>query len=279
MKQLTIGFSPCPNDTFIFCGLVTGRIPHPGLRLQPPFLEDVETLNMWAMESRLDITKLSFHALGYVQKEYVLLKAGAALGRGCGPLLVAARKISPESFAGLTVAIPGKYTTAAMLLKLFAPDWKKIVVMRFDNIMPAILSGAVDCGVIIHESRFTYREKGLQLVIDLGEWWEKTSGHPIPLGGIVARRALGGDAILNIEGAVQKSISWARRNSRSCWPYIKQYAQELDDAVVNAHIDLYVNAFSDNLGDEGLAAVEFFLHKGRQAGLFPETSQHPLMYR
>jgi 1,4-dihydroxy-6-naphthoate synthase len=256
--------------------LVNGKIPLTGWSLAPALLEDVETLNEWAMRSRLDITKLSFHALGHVLDDYVLLHSGAALGRGCGPLLVAGRKVDPAAFANMTVAIPGKYTTAAMLLKLYAPAWKKISILRFDEIMPAIESGKVDCGVIIHESRFTYKGRGLELVVDLGAWWEKMSGHPIPLGGIVARRSLGRDLIGEIDRAVRASILWAQDNTRLCQPYIKEYAQELDDEVIKEHIGLYVNSFSERLGEEGLAAVEFFLQKGRHAGMFPDFHRQVL---
>ena len=276
MKKLSIGFSSCPNDTYIFCGLVNGRIPLAGLDLQPAVLEDVETLNEWAMQGRLDITKLSFHALGHVLDEYVLLHSGAALGRGCGPLLVAGQQVDPGEFAKMNVAIPGKYTTAAMLLQMYAPEWKNILILRFDEIMPAIESGRVDCGVIIHESRFTYRDRGLELIADLGSWWEKISGHPIPLGGIVARRSLGSDIIAEIDRAVRSSILWARENTLLCRPYIKKYAQELDDSVITEHIGLYVNTFSEDLGEEGLAAVAYFLQKGRRAGIFPETCPFPL---
>lgn len=277
MNKFSIGFSPCPNDTYIFCGMATGRIPLAGWSLQPPLLEDVETLNQWAMEGRLDITKLSFHALGHVQEKYVLLNAGAALGRGCGPLLVAGQKVDPGDFRKMRVAIPGKYTTAAMLLKLFAPAWKEIVILRFDEIMAAIESNKVDCGVIIHESRFTYRGRGLELIADLGAWWEKMSGHPIPLGGIVARRTLGRDLIAEIDRAVRTSILWAQQNPRLCRPYIKEYAQELDDSVINQHIGLYVNTYSENLGEEGLAAVQFFLQKGRETGILPASCGQSLV--
>lgn len=276
MKQLTIGFSPCPNDTYIFCGLVNGNISLHDWSLLPPELEDVETLNHWAMQYRLDITKLSFHALGYVLDSYVLLRSGAALGRGCGPLLVSDHKVDIATFPDLTVAVPGEYTTAAMLLKLYAPDWKNIIMLRFDEIMPAIESGRVDCGVIIHESRFTYRSRGLDLIVDLGDWWERISGHPIPLGGIVARRSLGSDLIMRIDQAVKASIRWARLHRQLCQPFIKKYAQELDEAVINEHIGLYVNTFSEDLGSEGLAAVRTFFEKGRQAGILPDSNQQSL---
>jgi len=272
MKTLSIGFSPCPNDTYIFCGLVKRYISHPGWNLQPEMLEDVETLNEWAMKGKLDITKLSFHALGHVLADYVLLKSGAAIGRGCGPLLVAGREIAPGNFAKMTVAVPGRFTTAAMLLKLYVPAWKKIVMMRFDEIMPAIESGKVDCGVIIHESRFTYKGRGLQLLADLGAWWEESSGYPIPLGGIAVKRSLGDELIGKVDRAIHASIVWARKNPQLCQPYVKEHAQEMEDSVINDHIGLYVNTFSENLGEEGLAAVEFFLEKGRQAGIFPRFS-------
>ena len=271
MKAFSIGFSPCPNDTFIFCGLVQGHVPLSGRSLQPEILEDVETLNQWALEGRLDITKLSFHAFGHVSDRYVLLHSGGALGRGCGPLLVSSRRINPAGLKEMRVAVPGKFTTAAMLLRLYAPGLKNIIMMRFDEIMPAIESGRVDCGVIIHESRFTYADRGLVLVEDLGAWWEKTSGYPIPLGGIAVKRSLGLDTIKEIDRAIKASILWARMNRRSCWPYIKEHAQELEDSVIDDHIGLYVNTFSENLGDEGMAAVNFFLEKGRQAGIFSEV--------
>ena len=270
MKSLSIGFSPCPNDTHIFCGLVKGHIPRTGWSLQPEQLEDVETLNEWALEGRLDITKLSFHAFGHVMENYVLLKAGAALGRGCGPLLVAGHEVAPGNLAEMTVAVPGKYTTAAMLLKLYEPGFKNIVMMRFDEIMDAIKSGKVDCGVIIHESRFTYQSRGLVLIKDLGTWWEDISGHPIPLGGIVVKRSLGIDLIKKIDKAINASIVWAQRNHEFCRPYIKEHSQELEDSVINDHISLYVNTFSEDLGPEGMAAIEFFLKKGRQAGIFSD---------
>jgi 1,4-dihydroxy-6-naphthoate synthase len=269
MKALSIGFSPCPNDTFVFCALVKGYISHPTWDLQPEILEDVETLNEWAMKGRLDITKLSFHALGHVLADYVLLKSGAALGRGCGPLLVSGREVAPGDFAKMTVAVPGRFTTAAMLLKLYGSAWKKIVMMRFDEIMPAIESGKVDCGVIIHESRFTYKGRGLQLIADLGSWWEESSGYPIPLGGIAVKRSLGNELIGKIDRSIHASIIWARKNPQLCQPYVKKHAQEMEDSVINNHIGLYVNSFSENLGEEGLAAVEFFLEKGRRAGILP----------
>ena len=193
-KNISLGFSPCPNDTFIFYGLVHGRINtfhSAGVAFAEPVLEDVEQLNLWALAKKLDVTKLSFHALGHVLDEYCLLSAGSALGRGCGPLLVAGSAVPVEKLQGMTIAIPGKLTTAAMLLQMFLPDCRQLVVMRFDRIMEAIRKGEVDAGVIIHESRFTYEAEGLVCLQDLGMWWEKNTGLPIPLGCIAARRSLG----------------------------------------------------------------------------------------
>jgi 1,4-dihydroxy-6-naphthoate synthase len=260
--------------------MVKGHIPVEGFKLQPEILADVETLNEWALEGRLDITKLSFHALGYVLDDYALLHAGAALGRGCGPLLVSKKNVEQDKFSQMSVAVPGRYTTAAMLLNLFAPSWKNIVEMRFDEIMGAIEGGRVDCGVIIHESRFTYQGRGLQLITDLGTWWEGMSGYPIPLGGIAVKRSLGNDLIQKIDKAVRDSLAWVNTNPLLCRSYIKEHSQELEDDVIGEHIGLYVNSFSEDLGTEGLAAVEFFLKKGREIGMLPDSLNNlpPLTY-
>jgi len=267
-RPLSIGFSPCPNDTFIFHALVSGRIPTRGFTLLPEELADVESLNEWALAGRLDVTKLSFHALGHVLDEYELLSTGAALGRGCGPLLVSRPDISPEALAQQTIAVPGHYTTAAMLLKMCHPECRIITAMRFDQIMPALVAGTIGAGVIIHESRFTYHRFGLRLLTDLGAWWEKSTGHPIPLGGIAARRTLGREIISELETAIRQSLQAALHDPAQADAYIKTHAQEIDDQVIRDHIGLYVNDYSLDLGSEGLAAVNGFLEKGRQAGLF-----------
>jgi 1,4-dihydroxy-6-naphthoate synthase len=243
-----------------------------GVDLRPEVLADVETLNEWALEGRLDITKLSFHALGHVTNDYVLLRSGSALGYGCGPLLVAGRTVDRAQVAGLTVAIPGSYTTAAALLKMYAPAADRLVVMRFDEIMPAIADAKVDCGVIIHESRFTYRQAGLQLVEDLGAWWETETGCAIPLGCIAAKRSLGREVIARIDNAVRASVRWARLHPDQGRDYIRQHAQELDDKVIQEHIQLYVTHFTEDIGAEGLAAIETFMARGRAAGLLPSAA-------
>jgi 1,4-dihydroxy-6-naphthoate synthase len=268
MKDLTLGYSPCPNDTYIFYALVHNLVALPGISLAPPVLEDVETLNLWALEERLDVTKLSFHALGHVLDRYVMLDAGAALGRGCGPLLVTRKDHAFDPRRDL-VAVPGRYTTAAMLLRLYEPGCANIRVMRFDRIMPALAAGGIDAGVIIHESRFTYRDFGLRCIRDLGEWWEKETGFPIPLGCIAARRKIEARTAAAVDEAIKKSVEWARKNEARCMDYIRKYAQEMSDEVLRNHISLYVNDFSLNMGKEGRAAVTELLDRGRRAGIFP----------
>ncbi|MDA8164586.1 MAG: 1,4-dihydroxy-6-naphthoate synthase [Desulfobacteraceae bacterium] len=269
MEPLTIGFSPCPNDTFIFHALVHGKVPVPDPGFAPPVLADVETLNEWALAGRLDVTKLSFHALGHVLDRYALLDAGAALGRGCGPLLVTGPGADPSRLESAKVAIPGRLTTAAMLLRLFAPECRNLITMRFDLIMPALAAGEIDAGAIIHEGRFTYRQYGLTLIQDLGAWWEEVTGLPIPLGGIVARRSLGEERLRAIGAAIRESVRYGFAQPDAGRDYIRRHAQELDDRVIADHIGLYVNSFSENLGREGRAAIEEFVKRGRQAGVLP----------
>ena len=273
-NELSLGFSPCPNDTFIFYGLAHGKIGLEGLRFGEPFLEDVEQLNLWALAARLDISKLSFHALGHVLDEYCVLSAGSALGRGCGPLLVAGSMMPLESMEKKRIAIPGRWTTAAMLLKMFLPDCHQLVEMKFDRIMAAIQDGEVDAGVIIHESRFTYGEQGLVCLQDLGQWWEQSSGLPIPLGCIAAKRSLGREKILMIDKVIRESVEYSFAHPDECLPYIKSKSQELESEIVRSHIDLYVNDFSRDLGDEGMVAVETFMDRGRRAGAIPESAFH-----
>jgi len=272
MKKLSLGYSPCPNDTFIFYALTHGLIPLSGFSFAEPVLADVEQLNSWALEGRLDVSKLSFHALGHVLEDYVMLSAGAALGRGCGPLLVAReRNFSPSRHS--RIAIPGPHTTAALLLALYAPQVEETVVMRFDRIMAAVQSGAVDAGVIIHEGRFTYQALGLHCIRDLGDWWEEETGCPIPLGCIAARASLGEPLLREIDAAIRASLLWIRQHPERGGEYIRAHAQELDDKVIQSHIELYVNDYSERLGDEGMRAVDELLRRGRQRGLFAAQSR------
>ncbi len=270
-ENLSLGFSPCPNDTFIFYGLVHGLLNPVEVTFAEPVLEDVEKLNLWAMAKKLDVTKLSFHALGHVLDEYCLLSAGSALGRGCGPLLVAASEMPLEQLRETTIAIPGKLTTAALLLRMFLPDCQRLVEMRFDRIVGAINDGEVDAGVIIHESRFTYAEQGLFCLQDLGRWWEQSTGLPIPLGCIAARRSLGRDRIAAIDRAIKASVAYGFAHPDVCLPYIRSKSQELEADIVRSHIQLYVNEFSRDLGEEGIAAIKVFMERGRLAGVLPNS--------
>jgi len=267
-RVLTLGFSPCPNDTFIFHALVSGLVKIHGLSFRER-LEDVETLNMLALAGELDVTKVSCHLLGHIRGEYTLLAAGAALGRGCGPLLVSRGAVEPTALRGRPVAVPGRFTTAALLLRLFDPSLDNLVYLPFHEIMPAVVRGDVAAGVIIHESRFTYPEYGLRKLVDLGEWWEGDSGQPIPLGGIVARRSLGAETVRGISDAIRDSIDHAHADPGGAREYIRSHAQEMGDEVCAAHIGLYVNEFSRDLGEVGRQAVRTLLDRAEQAGIIP----------
>ncbi len=256
--KLTLGLSPCPNDTFIFDALVNGPIEHGDLDLEV-VLEDVQTLNEWALAGRLDVTKVSYGVVPLVAREYAVLTAGGALGRGVGPLLVARPDAGPFDPKAMRVAIPGRHTTAHLLFSLAFPDAAHKEFRVFSEIERAVLAGEVDAGVIIHEGRFTYAAKGLAKVLDLGEHWERTTGAPIPLGGILARRSLPAELRRRVDGLIRASVqhAFARRDVLS--PWIRAHAQEMDEAVMRQHIDLYVNEFSVALGDAGRRAVRTLL--------------------
>ncbi|CAN5535523.1 1,4-dihydroxy-6-naphthoate synthase [soil metagenome] len=266
--QLTLGFSPCPNDTFIFDALVHGRVAADGLRFDER-LEDVETLNQLARRGELDVTKVSYGAIPYLLEEYLLLRSGGALGRGCGPLLVARPETEISALGARPIAIPGKLTTANLLLRLWNPSLPEGTEMLYSEIMPAVARGQVEAGLIIHESRFTYPDHGLVRLLDLGEWWEKETGLPIPLGGILARRSLGEAAIREVEAATRRSLEHAFRHPQDTDAYVRAHAQEMEVAVVRQHIELYVNRFSLELGEEGEAAVRELLARAAAAGLAP----------
>lgn len=268
---LTLGFSPCPNDTFMFYPLVHSLVDTEGLSYRER-LEDVETLNRLALAGELDVSKVSYHALGHIRDQYALLHSGSALGRGCGPLLVASSKIGPADLRGKTIAVPGRYTTAKLLLRLFDPALDNFIVMPFNEIMDAVLSGNVDAGLIIHESRFTYQGFGLHKLLDLGEWWEKETGLPIPLGGIVAKRSLGAEKIAAVERALKAGVGYARSHPGEAARYIGEHAQEMSADVCAAHIGLYVNDFSTDLGDEGIQAITCLMQRAEQAGIIPVST-------
>lgn len=258
MQELSLGFSPCPNDTFVFHALVHGIVGVEGVRFQPR-LEDVETLNRLALDGAVDVTKISYGALPRLLDQYRLLRSGGALGRGCGPLLVSRSPLDRASLRDATIAIPGRMTTANLLLRLFGPEFRPGVERVYSDIMPAVARGEVDAGLIIHESRFTYPRFGLVKVVDLGEWWEGETGAPIPLGGIVARRSLGEPLIRRIEAAIRASVEHAFRHPSASATYVAAHAQEMEPEVMRQHIDLYVNDFSVDVGEEGERAIDELL--------------------
>ncbi len=272
MKTLSLGYSPCPNDTFIFYALTHGRIATPGFSVAEQ-LADVETLNQLAIDGQLDLTKISYHALGHLRDRYVLLHSGGALGRGCGPLVIAPEKTSMQALHGKRIAVPGKLTTANLLLQLYGTGFDNLLVVPFDQIMPSLNRGEADAGVIIHESRFTYRESGFDEILDLGAWWESDTGLPIPLGGILARRDLGSETIRAVDEAIRASLEYAREHAAEPRGYIRDHAQELDDQVIDAHIRMYVNDFSLDLGEEGIAAVETLMARAEARGLIPKSTE------
>ena len=275
MKELTLGYSPCPNDTFIFYAMIHGKIDTDGLKFKESLL-DVETLNQRALNAELDLTKISYHAFGHMREKYALLRSGSALGRGCGPIVVSKDKYTMEELRNKKIAFPGKLTTASLLLQLYDPAFansSNLIIMPFDEIMDAVANGDVDAGVIIHESRFTYVSYGLSRVIDLGQWWEKETGLPIPLGGILAKRELGRELILKVEDLLRQSIEYSYNNRFEPMGYIKEHSQELSDGVIKDHINLYVNNFTIDIGDEGEKAVVELFSRAEDAGIIPKSEQ------
>jgi 1,4-dihydroxy-6-naphthoate synthase len=278
MGSLKLAISPCPNDTYIFHAWIEGLVP--GAPAVTVRLEDIDTLNQMAENGEVDVVKVSMHAFAFLRDRYALLHSGGALGRGCGPLLVA-RKDSPlraapsvDRVAGLAdnvsrarVAVPGELTTAALLADLFAGGLVNRVIMPFHRIMPAVAGGVVDAGVIIHEGRFTYGSYGLHRLVDLGEWWEATTELPLPLGGIAVRRSLPRAVQAAVERAVRASIERAWEYPQEALAYTSKYAQEMDPEVCSAHIELYVNEFSRDYGPEGTAAIRHLLDMASDLGL------------
>jgi 1,4-dihydroxy-6-naphthoate synthase len=283
--KLTIGFSPCPNDTFIFDALIHHKIDTEGLDFEV-FYDDVETLNQKAFRGELDITKLSYHAFAYAADKYILLDAGSALGFGVGPLLISDFEISisdlekgqirnrKSEIVNPLIGIPGKYTTANFLLSLAFPNATSKQEIIFSDIENAILDGRIDIGLIIHENRFTYQDKGLHKIIDLGDFWEKRTGCAIPLGGIVANRNLALDVQHKINRVLQRSVEFAFANPKSGLEYIRSHAQEMSEEVMYKHIDLYVNQFSVDLGAEGKKAVKLLFDTALEKGIIPKIGEN-----
>jgi len=290
--KLTLGFSPCPNDTFIFDALIHHKIDTGGLEFDVQY-HDVETLNQKAFQGELDITKLSYHAFAYAVNDYELLDAGSALGFGVGPLFIAKDPALAErlkkalesdeevdiSEHSLKIGIPGKYTTANFLLGLAFPNLQNKVELVFSDIEQSLLDGTIDLGLIIHENRFTYQTKGLHKVVDLGDFWEQTTNSPIPLGGIVVKRSLDEELKLKINRLVRESVQFAFENPKSGLDYIRSHAQEMAEDVMYKHIDLYVNTYSEHLDNEGRRAIQQMFDKAQALKLIPRTDKRLFLTR
>jgi 1,4-dihydroxy-6-naphthoate synthase len=287
--RLSLGFSPCPNDTFIFDAMIHHKIDTEGLDFEV-FYDDVETLNQKAMHGELDITKLSYHAFAYVADKYVLMDAGSALGFGVGPLLISDFEISISDLQSGTIrngkseirnpliGIPGKYTTANFLLGTAFPNATNKVELVFSDIESAVLDGRVDIGLIIHENRFTYQDKGLKKIIDLGDYWEKETGCAIPLGGIVANRRLTLDVQHKINRVIRRSVEFAFENPKSGLEFIRSHAQEMSEEVMYKHIELYVNKYSVDLGVEGRKAIKLLFDKALENHIIPEVKEDIFLF-
>ena len=276
--KLTLGFSPCPNDTFIFDALIHHKIDTEGLEFEV-YYDDVETLNQKAFLGELDVTKLSYHAFAYVADKYVLLDAGSALGYGVGPMLICKEdesELHTQLKTGnpqLKIGIPGKYTTANFLLGYAFPNATNKVELVFSDIENAVLEGRIDVGLIIHEKRFTYQDKGLKKILDLGDYWEKQTGCAIPLGGIVANRSLPTDVQHKLNRVLRKSVEFAFANPKSGLEFIRSHAQEMSEEVMYKHIELYVNKYSVDLGDEGRKAINLLFDTAREKNIIPQIKE------
>jgi 1,4-dihydroxy-6-naphthoate synthase len=265
---LTLGISPCPNDAFVAHAWAHRLLPDaPDVQV---VMADVDVLNQRAARAELDVVKVSYGALPWLLDDYALLPSGGAVGRGCGPLVLT--RSPATELAGARVAVPGLRTTAYLLMRLWRSDLGEVVVLPYDAIMPAVVAGEVDAGLVIHESRFTYPDHGLHAAADLGEWWERTTGLPIPLGAILGRRSLGEDLLGQVSATLRSSVehAWAHPDDSAAW--VAQHSQELAPEVVQAHIDLYVTEFTRDLGEAGLAAVRALLSRAADAGLVPAVS-------
>jgi 1,4-dihydroxy-6-naphthoate synthase len=272
-SKLTLGFSPCPNDTFIFDAMVHGKIDTEGIEFEV-FMEDVEALNQRAFAGDIDITKLSYHAFAHLTHHFALLNAGSALGNNCGPLLISGNNMTRDEITGARIAIPGKMTTANFLLGLAFPEAINKQTLLFSDIEDAVLRGDADAGLIIHENRFTYEQKGLVKIIDLGEFWESATGYPIPLGGIVVNRNIPRDVQKKIDRIMRRSVEYAFNNRESVMPFVRCYAQAMEDDVMMSHIGLYVNDFTIDLGDNGKGAVQYMMDVAVEKGLIQKVNDN-----
>jgi 1,4-dihydroxy-6-naphthoate synthase len=264
--KLTLGFSPCPNDTFIFDAMVNSKIDTHGITFDY-VMEDVETLNIWAEQGKLDITKLSYNTFLHVADQYALLHSGSALGEGVGPLLVSKSQLDIKDIDNFKIAIPGFNTTANLLFTLAFPNAKNKTELVFSEIEAAVLNGEYDAGLIIHEGRFTYQQKGLNKLIDMGDWWEKTTHAAIPLGGIVIRRSLGSELAATVDSIIKESLAYSWKRHPELSDFITANAQEMEEDVMRKHIHLYVNDYTTDLGEKGRNAITTLFEKAKVAGL------------
>ena len=271
-KKITLGFSSCPNDTFIFDAMIHNKIDTEGLEFDL-IIEDVEELNRRAFNNELDVTKISFNAYTHLLENYILLDSGAALGENCGPLIISSKEMSMDELSDKMIAIPGKNTTANLLMTLAFPNHKNKKEMIFSDIEKSIINGDVDAGLIIHESRFTYEQKDLIKVLDIGEYWENTTGTPTPLGGIIAKRDLGIQLIHKINRVLRRSVEFAFANPKSGLEFIKEHSQEMSEEVMYKHIALYVNDYSVNLGEKGKEAVRRLFAESKKAMLIDKIDK------
>lgn len=271
--NLSLGFSTCPNDTFIFDALVNKHISNNNFDFSL-HLADVEELNKMVQQQELDVSKISYGAYPSVSDNYVILNAGSAIGRANGPLLISKHKIYPDEIDGLKIAIPGIHTTANLLFSVAFPNAKNKHEYLFSDIEEVILSSECDAGLIIHESRFTYEAKGLKKILDIGELWESRFGHMVPLGGIVAKRSLPAEILQQLSNAIADSVRFAFAHPEVSKPFVCKLAQEMDPEVMQRHINLYVNEYSENLGKEGRDSIQFMFKKGFEAGLLPEITKN-----
>ncbi len=271
--KLTLGFSTCPNDTFIFDAMVHNKIDTEGLEFDL-VLGDVEELNRMAFKGEIDITKISYHAYAYISDKYKILNSGSALGQNNGPILISKRKVYSDEINDLRIGIPGKNTTANLLLSIAYPRIKSKNEYVFSDIEEAILSNEIDAGLIIHESRFTYKQKGLKKVVDLGEYWERETNLPIPLGGIIINRNLPIEAQNKVDRVLHESIKYAFANPDSSYEYVKTYAQEMKKEVMQNHIKLYVNNFTLQIGSEGRNAINKLYEKAIENKIIKEINKN-----
>ncbi len=278
MKHLKIAFSTCPNDTFIFYALVNNKIGENIFEFDYT-LADIAELNNFAFKKEFDVIKVSFNAYGNLLDYYNLLDSGSALGKGCGPILISKNYFNLEKLENKLIGIPGKYTTANYLFDFACKLPVKKVFMKFDEIIPAILDKRLDAGVIIHESRFTYRNFGLNKIIDLGEFWERKTNYPIPLGGIIIKKDISLHLQKEFDKLLKLSIDYAQKNFKEVLPFIKKYAKELDNEIIKSHIDLYVNEYTYSLGANGRKALEFFYKSGfnREFSIVGQNDQGKLI--